>query len=198
MVNDHSIDDTRRIAEELSRKYSNIRLIDNKLDKGFANALKTGFRAAEGGVVLPVMADSCDDLGTVREMFSKINEGYDIVCASRYMKGGLRIGGSRFKGFSSSFVGRSLYYLIGLPTHDISNAFKMYRRTVLDSIDIQSKGFEVSMEIPLKAYYLGFKMTEVPTVWRERTKGKSSFRIFRLTGSYFKLYAWAIFKGLMR
>ncbi|KPK96523.1 MAG: glycosyl transferase family 2, partial [Omnitrophica WOR_2 bacterium SM23_72] len=59
---------------------------------------------------------------------------------------------------------------------------------------IDSKGFEISMEIPLKAYYSGFKITEVPTTWRERTKGKSNFRIFNLLPAYIKLYLWAIFK----
>jgi hypothetical protein len=131
-------------------------------------------------------------------MLSKIDEGYDIVCGSRYIRGGSRIGGSKAKGFFSSFVGRSLYYLLGLPTHDIANAFKMYRKKVIDSIDIESCGFEVSMEIPLKAYYLGFKITEVPTIWRERAKGKSKFRIFKLSSSYIKLYIWAIFKSLTR
>jgi len=83
-----------------------------------------------------------------------------------------------------------------VPTNDIANAFKMYKKEVISSIDIQAKGFEISMEIPLKAYYLGFKITEVPTVWKERTKGKSSFKIFKLLPAYLKLYVWAIFRRL--
>jgi hypothetical protein len=70
----------------------------------------------------------------------------------------------------------------------------MYRKNVLDNIDIESKGFEISMEIPLKAYYSGFKINEIPTVWRERTKGKSNFSMFKLLPSYLKLYIWAIFR----
>jgi hypothetical protein len=95
-------------------------------------------------------------------------------------------------------VGWSLYYLLGLPTHDVANAFKMYRKKVIDSINIQSKGFEISMEIPLKAYYLGFKITEVPTVWKERTKGKSSFRMLKLFPAYLKLYVGGILKRVTR
>jgi hypothetical protein len=144
------------------------------------------------------MADLCDDLSTIEKMFQKINEGYDVVCGSRYMKEGGRLGGSKLKGFFSCFVGRSLQILLGLPTCDIANAFKMYRKKIIDSIDIESCGFEISMEIPLKAYLLGFKLTEVPTVWKERTKGKSSFRMFKLFPNYFKLYLWAIFKKLIK
>ena len=139
-----------------------------------------------------------DKHGGDEKMFKKINEGCDVVCGARYIKGGARIGGSKIKGFFSCFVGWSLHYLLGIPVHDIANAFKMYRKNVLDSIDIKSKGFEISMEIPLKAYYSGFKITEVPTVWRERTKGKSNFSMFRLLPSYLKLYIWAIFMRLIK
>ena len=195
VVNDHSNDNTARIVVGLCSKYSNIRLIDNSRERGFANAIKTGFANIKSDVVVPVMADLCDDLSTIKAMFKKINEGYDVVCATRYIRGAARLGGSRIKGFFSFFVGASLCYLLGLPTHDIANAFKMYKKKVIDSINIQSKGFEISMEIPLKAYYSGFKITEVPTVWRERTKGKSSFKMLKLLPNYLKLYLWALVRG---
>jgi glycosyltransferase involved in cell wall biosynthesis len=198
IVNDHSTDATAEIVDKLSRKYNNLRLVENKLKQGFANAIKTGLGNVTTELSIPVMGDLCDDLLTIKKMLQKINEGYDIVCGCRYIKGGARLGGSRLKGFFSYFVGWSLCYLLGFPTRDIANAFKMYRKTVIENIDIKSKGFEVSMEIPLKAYYLGFKITEVPTVWRERTKGKSSFRMMKLFPSYLKLYIWAIFKSFTK
>ena len=86
--------------------------------------------------------------------------------------------------------------MLGIPTHDIANAFKMYRKSVLDSIHIEGKGFEISMELLLKAYYSGFKITEVPTVWRERKKGKSSFKMFKLFPKYLRLYLWGIEKQI--
>ena len=196
VVNDHSTDATAKLVNGLSRQYNNIRLVENKLDRGFANALKTGFNYISTDIVVPIMADLCDDLSTIKKMLDKINEGYDIVCGCRYIKGGARLGGSKIKGFFSCFVGSSLHYLLGLPTYDIANAFKMYRKKVIEKIDIEANGFEISMEIPLKAYYLGFKMTEIPTVWKERTRGKSSFRMFKLLPAYLKLYAWAIFKKI--
>lgn len=196
VVNDNSTDRTVGLIKELSNQYNNIKLVENGLKKGFANALKTGFRNASGDVVIPLMADLCDDLATINKMLDKINQGYDVVCGSRYIEGGSRLGGSKIKGFFSCFVGRSLRYLLGLPTSDIANAFKMYKKKVIESMEIKSKGFELSMEIPLKAYFLGFKITEVPTLWRERTKGKSSFRMLKLFPDYLKLYIWAIFKRI--
>ena len=196
VVNDHSDDRTRELVEIEAAQYPDLRVVDNNLEKGFANAIKTGFANAQSDVVIPVMGDLCDDLDTLKRMFAKINEGYDIVCGCRYIKGGARLGGSKVKGFFSAFVGWSLHILLGLPTHDIANAFKMYRKSVLSSIDIKSKGFEISMEIPLKGYFNGFKMTEVPTVWKERKFGKSSFSMLKLLPAYLYLYLWAIVKRI--
>ncbi|MDD5431410.1 MAG: glycosyltransferase [Candidatus Omnitrophica bacterium] len=194
VVNDHSEDDTGKIVQSLTNKYKNIRLVENKLPAGFANAIRTGFINASGEFVIPIMADLCDDLETVKEMYGKMPAGFDVVCGSRYIKGGARLGGSKLKGFFSSFVGWSLFYLLGIPTHDVANAFKMYRKKVIESINIESVGFEISMELPLKAHFLGFKITEVPTVWKEREKGKSSFKMFKLFPNYLKFYTWALVK----
>jgi len=198
VVDDHSEDNTAQLVKNLTQKYPQLRLVENSADKGFANAVKTGFSAAQSEIVVAVMGDLCDDLSTIRQMLKKIDQGFDVVSGSRYIKDGARIGGSRLKGFLSSSAGWSLYYFLGVPTHDIANAFKMYRKKVIDSIKIESKGFEISMEIPLKAYYLGFKITEVPTVWQERKKGKSNFKMFQLIPVYAKLYIWAIFKRIMK
>lgn len=198
IVNDHSQDNTSDLVKSLFKEFMNLRLIENTLEKGFANAIKTGFNNAKYEVIIPIMGDLCDDLSTVKEMFKKINTGFDVVCGSRYLKGGARIGGSKFKAFLSALAGRSLYWLLGIPTHDIANAFKMYRKEMLDKITLQSKGFEISMEIPLKAYYAGFKITEVPTAWNERTRGKSSFKILKLLPDYLKLYIWAVYTRVMK
>ena len=196
VVNDYSIDRTSQIVAELSGQYKNIKLVKNYREGGFANAIRTGFDNATGDVVMPVMADLCDDLATIPGLWEKINEGYDVACGCRYTKEGARLGGSRFKGMLSGSAGRSLHFLLGIPTHDIANAFKMYRKKVIESVDIKAKGFEISMEITLKAYYQGFKISEVPTVWRERTKGRSNFSVFKLLPSYLKLYFWALLRKL--
>lgn len=196
VVNDHSLDGTARIVLDLAKKYSNISLVENNLAVGFANALKTGLGSVKTEVVVLVMGDLCDDLGTIPFMFEKVKEGFDVVCGARYIKGGARMGGSKVKGFFSFFVGRTMSMFTGIPTRDVSNAFKMYRREVIQSINIESTGFEISMELALKAYFKGFKVTEVSTVWRERKKGKSSFKMFNLTPNYSRWYFWAVWKML--
>lgn len=196
VVNDHSSDDTANLVRGEFKKYPNIRLVENLADKGFANALKSGFANVTTEFAVPVMGDLCDDLATIDKMQAKIEEGYDIVCGARYSNSGARLGGSKLKGFLSRGAGISLRCFLGIPTSDITNAFKIYKKAVIDSVDIKSSGFEISMEITLKAYYSGFKIAEVPTVWKERTKGKSSFKIFKLLPYYCKLYIWAIYKRI--
>ncbi len=194
VVNDNSLDNTAIIVKDLMKDYPNLRLVDNDTDKGFANALKKGFSVSDSDLVIPVMADLCDDPRTIKDMYEKSLEGFDVVTGSRYMKGGTKIGGPLVQSLFSRFVGCSLKYLIGIPTFDVSNSFKCYRRNVLSSIELQSKGFEISMEIALKAYFAGFTITEVPTVWKGRSIGKSKFYLFKVAPRYIKLYFWAIFR----
>lgn len=170
-----------------------IRLARNRYGRGVLNAIKTGFDLVEDGVVLVVMADSSDDLAVTDAMFAKINDGFDLVCGSRYMKGGKQIGGPRLKKLMSRAAGMSLRYLAGIPTHDVSNSFKMYTTRVLKSARIESAGgFEIGMEILVKAHAQGYRIAEVPSTWRDRTAGKSRFRLWKWLPSYLHWYWFAM------
>ncbi len=193
VVNDYSVDNTAVIVKDLIQQYSNLRLVDNDTDRGFANALRKGFSVSNSDLIIPVMADLCDDPRTIKDMYIKSLEGFDIVSGSRYTKGGTKIVGPLIQSLSSRFVGCSLKYLLGIPTSDVSNSFKCIRRSVLNAIKLESKGFEISMEITLKAYFAGFRIAEVPTTWRGRSIGKSKFYLFKVAPRYIKLYLWAIF-----
>ena len=128
--------------------------------KGVVNAVKSGFKKARGEAILVLMADLSDDLKIIDKMFKKIELGDDVVCGSRYMPGGKKIGGPFLKTFLSKFAGKSLYYLTGMPTQDSTNAFKMYRKSVLNEITIESTGgFEFSMELVIKAFKKGLSYT---------------------------------------
>ncbi len=193
VVNDHSVDNTGIVVKGLMKQYPNLRLVENDMERGFASALKKGFSVANSDFIIPVMADLCDDPLTIYDMYRKALKGFDVVCGSRYMKGGAKTGGPLIQSTFSRVVGWSLKYLIGIPTFDVSNSFKCYRKNVLDSLEFQSKGFEISMEITLKAYSSGFTITEVPTAWKGRFIGKSKFYLFKVAPGYIELYLWAVF-----
>ncbi len=147
-------DDTLPVAQQIiAQGETRLKLIKNTYGRGVVGAIRTGFDAAPAGPVLVVMADLSDDLGQVRRMLELYRQGSHIVVGSRYMKGGRLIGGPWFKQLLSRLSGLTLCWFRGIPTHDATNAFKIYDRAMLGAIRIESKGgFELSLEITVKAF----------------------------------------------
>lgn len=195
VVYDFDEDNTLPVVNLYKEQYKslNICLMKNIYGRGGYNAIRTGFNFTKQEVVLVVMADCSDELSIVDLMYQKICEGYDIVCASRYIKGGKQIGGGLIKKIISRIAGVSLHYLTGIPTRDITNNFKMYRKKVIDSIQIESDGgFEIAMEIVVKAYFLGCKIVEIPSIWQDRARGKSRFQTMKWLPKYLRWYTFAL------
>jgi glycosyltransferase involved in cell wall biosynthesis len=194
IVYDFDEDDTVPIVKELAGKYPWAVLHKNDVGRGVINAVKAGINAASAEVVIVTMADLSDDLTVVGRMYELITiEGYDIVCASRYMAGGRQIGGPWLKGLLSRTAGVSLYWLAGLPSHDATNAFRAYRRSVLTEFPIEGTGgFAFSLEITAKAFAAGRRITEVPSTWQDRTAGKSRFRLRAWLPEYLRWYVYAL------
>jgi glycosyltransferase involved in cell wall biosynthesis len=195
IVYDRNEDTTVPIVREIANNYQNpISLVKNKYGRGVLNAIKTGLEEAKTEFVIVTMADLSDPPEVMNAMLLQAQEeGADLVCGSRYMKGGKQIGGPFLKGLFSRVAGVSLHWLTRIPTHDISNSFKMYRKSMLDTITIESKGgFEIGMEITVKAYIAGYKIREVPTVWRDREKGKSNFKLWTWLPNYLHWYGLCV------
>lgn len=194
VVNDGSTDKTEEVVRAFGRKHRNVRIISTKEGAhGFANALKLGFGVVKNGLVVPVMADLCDDPRTINSMYRKIQEGWDVVCGSRYVPGGSKKGGRKLQNLLSILVCSTLYYLTGIPTKDVSNAFKMYRKEVLRNVNFNPcAGVEASMEITFQAYFNNAKITDVPTRWVGRKIGKSKFKLMQRTPRYLRIYLWTL------
>ncbi|GHT40418.1 glycosyl transferase [Bacteroidia bacterium] len=197
IVYDMDEDTTVPVVRKIAGNYKNsISLVKNKYGRGVLNAIKTGLEAAKTEFVIVTMADLSDPPEVMNAMLRQAQtEKSDLVCGSRYMKGGKQIGGPFLKGLFSRVAGVSLHWLTRIPTHDISNSFKMYRKAMLDTIAIESKGgFEIGMEITVKAYLAGYKITEVPTTWRDRTDGESNFKLWAWLPNYLHWY-WLCVKS---
>jgi dolichol-phosphate mannosyltransferase len=198
IVYDFDEDNTLPVAGEFIKNGIDLELLKNPV-RGVVNAIKTGLRKAEEDSLLVTMADLSDDYAVVDKMCGLIAEGYDVVCGSRYMKGGRQIGGPLIKKTISRIADVSLRHIAGLPTHDATNSFKLYRKSMLDSLEIESDGgFEIGMEIVVKAHFAGFRVTEVPCTWMDREKGESRFRILKWAPKYLRWYFYAIKKRLSR
>ena len=195
IVYDSDDDNTLPVVEAHRLRYSfPIQLKRNIYGRGALKAIKTGLHSFEGQTVLVLMADLSDGLDVVDQMYKKItNKGYHLVCGSRYMKGGKQFGGPFIKKTLSRLAGISLHWAVGIPTHDISNSFKMYHRVVIDSISIESSGgFEIGMEITVKAFGNGYRITEVPSSWYDRVQGESRFQLIKWLPNYLKWYLFAV------
>jgi glycosyltransferase involved in cell wall biosynthesis len=191
VVYDFEEDNTLLVIESIKAEYPfAVRLERNLYDRGALNAIKIGIQLSTKEAVLVIMADLSDSLEVVDTMYAKIaDEGYDLVCGSRYMKGGKQHGGPFLKGLFARMAGVSLHWLTRIPTHDVSNSFKMYRKTMLDAISIESNGgFEIGMEILVKAYTSGYKITEIPSEWYDRTSGQSNFKLWTWLPHYLHWY----------
>lgn len=196
IVYDFDEDDTLPIARRLMSELPGIELVRNTRDRGVLNAMRSGIDASRGDIVIITMADLSDDLAIIPRMAELIRDhGYDLVCASRYMKGGRQIGGPLVKRTLSRLAGLTLHWLARLPVHDATNSFRAYRGDVLRAIDIESTaGFDLSLELLVKAHRSGKRVTEVPATWRDRTGGESRFRLVKWLPHYLRWWLYA-FRG---
>lgn len=179
------------ISKRMKEKYK-AKTIFRFNERGFGSALRKGFEKASGDFILVMMGDLCDDPKTIPKMLDKASEGYDIVAGSRYMRGG-RIIGNTFKQRISSFVSLLINIFSEVKCRDTTNAFKLYKRDVLKAIETKSNSFDISCELMLKAARKGFKISQVPTAWKNRNIGKSNFKMIKESRNYFKWFLFAVF-----
>ena len=175
-----------------------IRLIKNDIGQGVRFAFEAGFQAARTPVVICMMCDLSDDFDDVEEMISRVEDGATVVSGSRHMQGGRQVCNLSLKSFLSRAAGLSLYWLGGIPTHDPTNCFKAYNREFLAVTPLanRTEGFNIGLELTVKAHFGGGRIEEIPTVWHDRSAGESRFRLFAWMPQYLRWYLWAIYRRL--
>jgi len=195
VVYDFDEDPTVPVIERLALELPTVRGLRNELGRGVLNAMKAGIAASSGPYVLISMSDGSDEPHVVDSMVALALDGADVVSASRYMRGGHQVGGPPLKRLMSRTAGLTLHWFAGVPTHDPTNNFKLYSRRFLDSVTIESTaGFELALELTVKATIAGRRVAEVPTTWRDRTAGQSNFKLRKWLPHYLHWY-WAAFRG---
>jgi dolichol-phosphate mannosyltransferase len=190
VIYDFDEDETLPVVQAIIRDgESRLKLVKNAIRPGVVGAILTGFNQVDDGPVLVMMADLSDDLKQVDLMLALYRQGYHVVVGSRYMKGGRIEGGPWLKQFLSRMAGLTLHWFRGIPTHDATNAFKVYDRQMLRSFTIESeRGFELNLELTVKAFLRCYRIAEVPSSWRDRSHGQSRFRLWAWLPNYLKWY----------
>jgi len=193
VVHDFDEDTTVPVVKQLQAELPELRLHRNNLGRGVLNAIKSGLAGARAPYVLVTMGDGSDDASDIDAMYALAVAGADVVAGSRYMKGGQQIGGPFVKRTMSRAAGLSLHWVAGIPVHDATSNFRMYSKRLLDKVTIESDGgFELGIELTVKAHLLGMRVAEVPTTWRDRTAGQSRFQLWRWLPRYMRWYGRGI------
>jgi len=193
VVDDGSSDRTPQILEDETKKIPELRPITNKGAHGFGRAIACGLDAMSGDAVVIMMADESDDCRDVVRYWSKLNEGFDCVFGSRFMKGGGVIDYPPVKLFINRLANAFVRTLFRHGLNDTTNAFKAYRREVIDGIrPILSPHFNITVELPLKAIVRGYSFATIPITWRNRRTGVAKLKINEMGSRYLFicLYVW--------
>jgi dolichol-phosphate mannosyltransferase len=152
-------------------------------------AVLSGFNHGRSPYVLVLPADDNFNGVIVDKMVDQAILGADVVCASRFIKGGSMVGCPLYKGLIVRLAAFTLFHFGRIPTRDGTNGFRLFSRRLLDTVEIESsEGFSYSIELVAKCHRLRWKIAEIPSQWYERIAGKSRFKIFRWMPAYLRWY----------
>jgi dolichol-phosphate mannosyltransferase len=193
VVDDGSSDNTWRVLQEQRERIPTLVPVQNPGLNGFGRAVVYGLDQSKGDAVVVMMADESDDCRDVVTYWKVLNEGYDCVFGSRFVKGGGTIDYPYLKLKINRLANLFLRMLFWIHLNDTTNAFKAYRRTVIDGCrPFLSPHFNLTIEIPLKAIVRGYTWKVVPVTWRNRRSGSPKLTIKEMGSRYLFicLYVW--------
>jgi dolichol-phosphate mannosyltransferase len=193
VVDDGSTDQTWPILQQLKEGIPVLRPLQNHGQRGFGRAVICGLNQMKGDAVVIMMADESDDCRDVVRYWQTLNEGWDCIFGSRFMKGGGLIDYPWFKLQVNRLANTFLRVLFKLSYNDTTNAFKAYRRTVITGCQpLISPHFNLTVEIPLKAIVRGYSWTVIPITWRNRRAGEAKLKMKEMGSRYLFicLYVW--------
>ncbi len=194
IVNDNSKDQTAAVIADLMNSDHRIRTVNRHPPGGFGRAVRSGLKAVRGDVVVICMADCSDVPADVVRYYRCLQQGYDCVFGSRFIKGSVVKNYPRLKLIVNRIVNRAIQFLFRCPFNDLTNAFKAYRTHVLRECgDLQGCHFNITIELSLNALIRGYKIAQIPIGWHGRTWGSSNLRLGQMGRRYLatlvKLYA---------
>lgn len=180
VVNDASSDRTAECVTEFARTEPCVTLVSNPGPPGFGYAIRYGIAKSNGEAVAIMMADLSDSAGDLIAYYRKLQEGYDCVFGSRFIKGSHVIDYPAHKLLLNRAANFFIRVLFALSFNDITNAFKIYRREVVDAMQpLISAHFNLTVEMPLKAIIRGYTFAVIPISWTNRKAGASKLKMYK-------------------
>lgn len=191
VVDDGSTDNTWCILQEIKARMPELAPVQNLGVHGFGRAIIHGIDSSSGDAVVIMMADESDDPRDVVRYWKSLNQGFDCVFGSRFMKGGGVIDYPWVKLRINRLANLFIRLIFNIKLNDTTNAFKAYRKTVLEGCrPFLSPHFNLTVELPLKAVVRGFTWTTIPITWRNRRTGVAKLKIKEMGSRYFFIVAY--------
>ncbi len=193
VVNDNSKDNTEKILSGLQTKIPTLTFYTNAGPNGFGYAVRYGLERFKGDCVAVMMADLSDDPEDLIRFYNKMQEGFDCVFGSRWIKGGKVIDYPWLKKIINRIANSIVRIFMGIRYNDTTNAFKLYRKEVIAGVKpFLSPHFNLTLELPLKAIIRGYSYTVIPNSWTNRKYGESKLKIKEMGSRYFfiLMYCW--------
>src|SRR4051794_38541839 len=163
VVNDGSEDSTEAVVAAIGERNPRVRVHHSHYERGFGMAIRAGLDVYTGDAVAIVMADASDDPEDLVKYYRLLEAGYDCAFGSRFMRGGKTLGYPKLKLFVNRIVNTGIQVIFGHGYNDTTNAFKAYRREVIDAVQpLVSPHFNLTVEIPLKAVIRGYSYAITP------------------------------------
>lgn len=193
VVDDGSTDSTWELLQSLRDRVPTLNPVQNTGQNGFGRAIICGLDSMSGDAVVIMMADESDDSRDVVRYWQLLNEGWDAVFGSRFIRGGGVIDYPWLKRRVNRLANLFIRAMFRIRLNDTTNAFKAYRRTVIDGCrPLLSPHFNLTVELPLKTIVRGFTWTVIPITWRNRRTGTPKLKIKEMGSRYLFicLYVW--------
>lgn len=192
-VDDASTDQTAAIIKAMEAADPRVRYVRSPLPGGFGFAVRAGLDVFEGDAVAIMMADLSDSPTDLVRYYRLLQAGYDCAFGSRFMAGGSTVDYPRTKLIVNRIVNLGIRFLFGHGYNDTTNAFKAYRREVIDTVQpLLSHHFNLTVELPLKAVVRGHSYAITPITWRNRQAGESKLKLQEM-GSRYAFVALMVF-----
>ncbi len=185
VVDDNSSDDTASVVLEFAGDHPQVRLVRNTGPNGLGRAVRCGLAYYTGDVVAIVMADASDSPDDAVRCYRKIEEGYDCAFGSRFIAGSTVTAFPPVKLVANRMVNHALRLMFLTRHNDLTNAFKVYRREVIDGITpLHAAHFNITIEMSLSALIRGYSIATLPISWSGRTWGQSNLRLREMGRRY--------------
>lgn len=199
VVNDNSRDGTRQVVEAEMEIDPAVRIVHRTPPGGFGRAIRSGIDAVRGDIVVIHMADCSDDANDLVVYYRKIvDEGYDCVFGSRFIKGSKVENYPAYKLVVNRVVNTALQWLFWTRFNDLTNAFKAYRTEVMQACGpFRASHFNLTIEMSLSALIRKYNIVQVPISWRGREFGVSNLRVSEMGRRYLSTLISLFFQQIL-